>query len=331
MKTKTLKGVNLGGWLLLERWMTPTLFEGLEAKDEWQFMLTEGAEEKITHHRETFITEADFIWLHDNHIEAIRIPVGYWVLKNDGPYIQAKRHLDWAMEMAEKYSLKVLLDVHGLPGSQNGFDHSGKAGFPAWYYKKAYRQQSLEAIVEIAKEYAAHPQLWGFQVINEPFPHPHMWTLQRYYKHATAKLVNILRKETYIVFSDAFMPRLLSGTLRKFDHPVIMDVHLYHMTTLLAKYRSLDWFFKKTRRRQQLLHNLSQKQPLIIGEWSGVLRGDVIGSLSDDVQDRLFREYVALQQNIFTETAGWFYWNYKTEAPGVWNFRSKVEDGSIIL
>ena len=29
-----LRGVNLGGWLVLEKWMTPSVFEGLQATDE---------------------------------------------------------------------------------------------------------------------------------------------------------------------------------------------------------------------------------------------------------------------------------------------------------
>ena len=29
-----LRGVNLGGWLVLEKWMVPSLFEGLAATDE---------------------------------------------------------------------------------------------------------------------------------------------------------------------------------------------------------------------------------------------------------------------------------------------------------
>jgi len=28
------RGVNTGGWLVLEKWMTPSLFEGLSATDE---------------------------------------------------------------------------------------------------------------------------------------------------------------------------------------------------------------------------------------------------------------------------------------------------------
>ncbi|WP_234418871.1 hypothetical protein [Parazoarcus communis] len=29
-----LRGVNLGSWLLLEKWMVPSVFEGLAATDE---------------------------------------------------------------------------------------------------------------------------------------------------------------------------------------------------------------------------------------------------------------------------------------------------------
>jgi glucan 1,3-beta-glucosidase len=42
-----LRGVNLGGWLILEKWMTPSVFEGTEATDEYTFAQTSGAKEKI--------------------------------------------------------------------------------------------------------------------------------------------------------------------------------------------------------------------------------------------------------------------------------------------
>lgn len=30
-----VKGVNLGNWLVLEKWMSPSLFEGTTAEDEY--------------------------------------------------------------------------------------------------------------------------------------------------------------------------------------------------------------------------------------------------------------------------------------------------------
>ena len=34
-KIDKVKGVNLGNWLVLEKWMSPELFEGTTAEDEY--------------------------------------------------------------------------------------------------------------------------------------------------------------------------------------------------------------------------------------------------------------------------------------------------------
>ena len=128
MNNTFLRGVNLGGRLLLEKWMTPSLFAGTEAIDEYTFMQTPGAAKKIDERRKAFIAESDFKWLAEHGVNAVRIPVGYWALEGYAPYVEATTYLDWAMSMAEQYRLEVIIDVHGLPGSQNGRDHSGRVG-----------------------------------------------------------------------------------------------------------------------------------------------------------------------------------------------------------
>jgi glucan 1,3-beta-glucosidase len=42
-------------------------------------------------------------------------------------------YLDRAIGWARKYNVKVILDLHGAPGSQNGFDNSGQRGAANWY------------------------------------------------------------------------------------------------------------------------------------------------------------------------------------------------------
>lgn len=331
MSDTFLRGVNLGGWLVLEKWMTPTLFKGTDAIDEYAFMQTLGAEEKIEAHRQAFITEEDFRWLADRGINAVRIPVGYWVLDGDRPYASAVSYLDWAMDMADKYRLRVIIDIHGLPGSQNGRDHSGRVGRAEWYGDIAYRQSSIEIVCRLAERYKDRTSLWGLQVINEPRLGLFNLRLRRYYRRVYAELVKILDPRTNVIFSDAFTPRLLSGAIKSTTHPVVMDVHMYHMSTLFANWLSIDWFIKKTKRRQKLLSRLSRKQPVIIGEWSGVISHQTMRRVPKDKHDRLFYEYVRLQQDVYSVTAGWFYWNYKTEGPGQWNFRSQIEAGLIEL
>lgn len=327
-----LYGVNLGGWLLLEKWMTPSLFAGTDAVDEYTFMQTPSAYEKITKHRDTFITEGDFKWLHHNGITAIRIPFGYWVFESQGPYLEVARYLDWAVEMAAKYELEVILDLHGLQGSQNGNDHSGKVGHSDWLKDATLRRQSLDTLERIAKRYKEYSHIWGIQVINEPSVRLFHFALRRFYKDAYARLIPIMRPGTRFIYSDGFTPRLLNGALRAVDgFPVVMDVHIYHMSTARAKKKNVDWFMKLTAGRTKLIAKLQAKQPIIIGEWSGVISHEVARNFTPESINPIFTSYVALQKQVFEHTAGWFYWNYKTEERGQWNYRSQVEDGLITV
>ena len=324
----SLRGVNLGGWLILEKWMTPSVFAGTEADDEYTFMQTDGAHEKIERHRQTFITQQDFAWLARHHITAIRIPVGYWLLDGDPPYASGIKYLDWAFDMAESYGLRVLLDIHGLPGSQNGNDHSGRIGAAQWQKDSRSRRQSLVILQHFAERYAMRPSLWGIEVINEPNAGAIQHALRQYYRQAYRLLCQILPPQVKIVYSDAWSPRIFAFTLLG-KQRAVMDVHLYHMATHGATTHSLDWYYKKLARRIKMLKRLSHIRPIIIGEWSGVISGETIGSLPKSEADRLQQEHFELQTKYYTSFAGAFMWNYKTEGTkGVsyWDFRSVVEN-----
>ena len=331
MDITKLRGVNLGGWLVIEKWMTPTLFTGTNAQDEYTFMQTLGADKKIEHHRETFITESDFVWMSEHGVNAIRIPVGYWLFTGDEPFTATLPYLDWAMEMATKYDLAVIIDLHALPGSQNGFDHSGRIGKVEWFHSIENRNKSIDALEQIALRYKHSQNLWGLQLINEPQVGLFHFKLRAYYRRAYQRLSAILEPHTRIIFSDAFSPRLFSGWLPSSPTQSVMDVHKYHMTTLLAQRFSMTWYYRRLRRFAPLLRRLSGRQPIIIGEWSGALRQSAYNRISTDQHAQLTREYIERQLQTFDDVAGWFYWSYKTEQPGVWDFRSQVDAGIIQL
>lgn len=80
-----------------------------------------------------------------NHlIHSIRIPIGYWSIPlpssatnsstDTSPYISgAWPYLLRALNWANKHSIHVILDIHGAPGSQNGYDNSGqRTPNPVW-------------------------------------------------------------------------------------------------------------------------------------------------------------------------------------------------------
>ena len=58
-----IKGVNLGNWLVLEKWMNPALFDGTTADDEY-YLPTQldpaVYEARIKTHRAEYINERDF-------------------------------------------------------------------------------------------------------------------------------------------------------------------------------------------------------------------------------------------------------------------------------
>lgn len=322
-KNEILRGVNLGGWLLLEKWMTPTLFEGTHAEDEYSFMQVEGAKEKIEHHRQTFIQEEDFAWLSRHGINAIRLPVGYWILRPDGPYKEGIFYVDWAFAMADKYGLEILLDLHGVPGSQNGKDHSGRIGQALWLKSRSQQDETIEILKELHDRYKGYASYWGIQLLNEPLFGLIQRVVRRFYRRAAAHI----QGKTRIVFHDGFTPRLMSGVLGK-DSRVVMDMHLYHMASFWGKFLSAKqfvklapWFYG------HLIRRVSRKQPVIIGEWSSVLDGRKTKRFSRQNAEELMISFATAQMAVFdTYSIGWFYWNYKTEGRGIWNFRSLVED-----
>lgn len=322
-----MRGVNLGGWLVLEKWMTPALFAGTEAVDEYTFMQTPEAAAKIERHREEFIRESDFAWLAAHGIEAVRIPVGYWILEGDASYAAGARYLDWAMDMAAKYRLKVLICLHAAPGSQNGHDHSGRVGRAAWFDEVSYRRRSVEVLEQIARRYRDHDALWGIELLNEPRTRLLQGKLRRFYREAYRALEAVIPPHVTIVFSDAFTPCLMSGAIREQARPVAMDIHWYHFTYWAFRWTPLEWYYRWIiPHHRRLIGRLSRRQPLIIGEWSGVIAGEILGRYPSADHPAMIREHIVRQLKVYEAASAWFYWTYKTQEPGVWNYRSLVED-----
>ncbi|KAL7622091.1 hypothetical protein AAE478_007593 [Parahypoxylon ruwenzoriense] len=136
------RGVNLGGWLSLEPFITPSLFDydtRLGIIDEWTLCKHLGpktAASTLEKHYATFVTEQTFADIQAAGLDHVRIPYSYWAVQtyDDDPYVfrTSWRYLLRAIEWSRKYGLRVNLDLHGIPGSQNGWNHSGRQGVVNW-------------------------------------------------------------------------------------------------------------------------------------------------------------------------------------------------------
>ena len=117
-----VRGVNLGGWFVLEPWITPKLFSDTgreDIVDEYTFTQKLGKQEasrRLESHWASWITEADFKEIASVGLNHVRIPVGYWALapRDKDPYVQGQiPYLDKAVQWARNAGLKVMLDIHG--------------------------------------------------------------------------------------------------------------------------------------------------------------------------------------------------------------------------
>lgn len=141
--TMPIRGVNLGGWLSIEPFITPSLFNTYQPNqniiDEWSLTKQLGATDAakvLEKHYALFINEQSFKDIQAAGFDHVRVPFSYWAVTTypGDPYVPkiSWRYLLRGIEYARKYGLRVNLDLHGLPGSQNGWNHSGRQGNIGW-------------------------------------------------------------------------------------------------------------------------------------------------------------------------------------------------------
>ncbi len=330
MRTNSLTGVNLGGWLVLEKWITPSLFKGTNAKDEYTFCEQASTQQlqRLKQFRDTFITKQDFEWLAAQGIEAVRLPVGYWMFGNAAPYMPTRVYVDRAFRWAEETGLRILIDLHGAPGSQNGKDHSGHAGSVEWPHN-AHITRTLEVVHLIAKRYGAHPALLGISLLNEPSGSIPKAALLAYYRKAYAIIRKTGGNDLWIVYNDGYATSQWRKELPSSQFKnVCLDVHRYQIFARADKlappwlnlFRTRFWL-------PHLLARLQRYHPVIVGEWSLTLGGSRLRKRSVAARRRITKTYGRLQTSAYQTAAAWFFWTYRTETGGTWSFRDCVEKG----
>lgn len=166
-----IKGVNLGGWLVLEKWIAPDVFQGTDANDEndlYEALTKDEITGRLDYHRANFIQEKDFKWIADSGCNLVRLPVPYSIFGDVGDRIGCVEYVDQSFDWADKYGLKIMLDLHTVPGSQNGLDNGGVCGLCTWHLKPEYVHKTLDVLQELAKRYGMNNALFGVEVLNEP-------------------------------------------------------------------------------------------------------------------------------------------------------------------
>jgi len=366
-----VRGVNLGGWFVLESWITPSLFNewanNEEAVDEYTFCQVLGPQEaynRLSAHWNTWITEADFQEIASIGLNHVRIPIGYWAINAQAgdPYVQGQLPiLDQAIVWARNAGLKVIIDLHGAPGSQNGFDNSGRRGPIEWQSGTNNVAQTLVAIKMLNDRYAGDSDVVpGFELVNEPLgPELDMDAVKQFYWDGYGNLrINepfpaVMIHDAFediVSFWNSFMD-IASGA-----YNVILDTHIYQvfndaqvaLTPAEHIAQACSWCPKVAQTDKWL----------IVGEWTGAqtdcarwLNGLGLGARYDGtfdggpwygncenksqgtVDDMLpvdktnIRMFIEAQLDAYECHSGWIFWTWKTEAAPEWDMQGLAAAG----
>lgn len=274
-------------------------------------------------HRSSFITEKDFEFLSGNGINTVRIPVGWWIAYDPNPPAPfiggCLEALDNAFLWAKNHGLRVIVDLHAAPGSQNGMEHSAsRDGSANWANSSQHFSQSLSVIDFLASRYGNNSALLAVELLNEPLvTSVPVDLLLTYYLNG----YQVVRKHSptaYVIMCQRIGnadPHELYQTNNALSN-IVVDVHYYNLfddyfDNLTAK-DNINFILKNRQPELQALN--SANGPLIfVGEWTNEWKAQ--GASRSDYQ-----RFGDAQLEVYEQASfGWSYWTLKN-AEKHWDF-----------
>ncbi|KAF8815625.1 glycoside hydrolase [Phlegmacium glaucopus] len=351
------KGINVGSWFVLERWITDSPFENAFQPAQSDLDVARGRNSKkiLEKHWDTWITEEDWAWIAERGINTLRIPIGYYHLCGADPsvlhgtdfqpfqevYAGAWSRIVRAIETAHRYGIGVLLDLHAAPGKQNNDAHGGtseKANFFNGRHNQHHTIRILQSLVNHLRQLESRTNIVGIELLNEPNP-PSDRVLQTWYTSA----ITALRSQDPtipIYIGECWRPEVYADYISHIHSSsslTVLDHHLYRCftssdihTTAADHTHDLREDSASTPR---MLATISEKLGrvgggIVIGEWSGALNPGSLQQPGAESEEK--REFVSAQLALFDKyCGGWFFWTYKKEKRGDtgWSWQDAVEGG----
>lgn len=132
----------------------------------------------------------------------------------------AAPYIDAAVDWARATGLKIWIDLHGAPGSQNGFDNSGhKVATPGWQQGDTVAQ-TLAVLETISTKYAQtqyQDVVVGVELLNEPLSSElNVDALKQFYRNGFGQVRAV--SDTPVILHDGFeAPSAWNGFLTPSD------------------------------------------------------------------------------------------------------------------
>jgi endoglucanase len=291
----TLRGVNLGGWLLWEGWIWGAKLHLLSgwghAESAIEERLAEAAGTDTLCRfrdavRDRFITEADITAIAGAGFNVVRVPLNHRDFDCDGSpgWVVLDRLLDWC----EAHNVYAVLELHSAPGGQMKYFVSDPEPVLLWDSPEA-RDRTVTLWRSLARRYAGRAIVAGYDLLGEPKP-SHDDDLVDLDRRIVAAIREVDTHHMLIVEGTDFA-RDFSMFTRPLDPNQIYSFHMY------------TWFGDDRKSRLQSFAKVATAQGVPM--WCGEFGENTLPMLTTTL-DLFDAESPAL--------VGWSFWTWKRTA-----------------
>lgn len=178
-QTVPLRGVNLGGWFIMEKWMAPLdsgslpdTYSVIQTLDNRFGVATE--QSLINAYQQAWMTTTDLDNIKNAGFNVVRVPV-WWGqfypinnVSNASWRSDAFNELDWLVNNCASRGIYVIIDMHGVVGGQGTSDDTGYANQNQYWGSQTDQGNTQFMWWQIASHYNGNPTVAGYDLINEP-------------------------------------------------------------------------------------------------------------------------------------------------------------------
>lgn len=324
MSERSLHGVNLAGWLTLESWVTPELFAGSGALDEDALISALGRDlytEVVRKHRASFVTEEDFRLIAARGLNAVRIPVPWYLFGTNGSDLGSclgcVDEMDCALSWAEEYGIHVIFALAVNLGENLTAQVGGSVDDLGML-----RERLVLVASAIARRYSSRTGFFGIALADEVTPQVRrgltltdgipLHMLRNYYREAYEAIREVAGDDVVVIMPDAGIP---SGWRRFMAQRhyvnVWLDCHLDRTSAHLDATGPTGVRKLVERGRAHIADARRCGMPVMVGKWSASLPiSDA--AITPEGRIALERIYTSEQLATYERLSAWFFQTWKT-------------------
>jgi len=237
-----LQGVNLGGWFVMEKWMTP--LDSGSLSDTYTVMQkldqrfgVETEQSLIKTFQQSWITTTDLDNIKNAGFNVVRAPIwwGQFYLLNDqspgGWRADAFDMLDWLVSACAARGIYVIIDMHGVVGGQSTSDDTGRSGQNQYWTNNNFQGDTAYMWWQIANHFKGNPTVAGYDLINEPIGTPGSDTLLNLYNELYQSIRSV--DPTHMI--------IIEGTWGNWNWSMLPNPNVFGWTNVAYQMHEYQW------------------------------------------------------------------------------------------